>query len=87
MVVCFFNNYFFCFRSAFFFYCADARPKLRADQPSLTIAEVAKELGKRWETLPERARFEDMAAKDKERYEKVSYINLYALYLVVNQLH
>lgn len=37
----------------------------------MNVAEVAKELGKRWETLPERARFEEMATKDKERYERV----------------
>ncbi|XP_025086175.1 high mobility group-T protein-like [Pomacea canaliculata] len=56
--------------SAFFFYCAEERPKLRASNPGMNVAEVAKELGKRWETLPERARFEEMATKDKERYEK-----------------
>jgi len=63
--------------SAFFFYCADARPKLRVEQPGLSVAEVAKELGKRWETLTDRPKFEAQAAKDKERYEKdmVSYRN------------
>ena len=60
------------FRSAFFFYCADARPRLLADQPGLSVAEVAKELGKRWENLPERPKFEALASKDKERYEKVT---------------
>lgn len=59
-------------RSAFFFYCADARPQLRVEQPGLSVAEVAKELGKRWETLPDRPKFEALASKDKERYEKVT---------------
>ena len=59
-------------RSAFFFYCADARPQLRLEQPGLSVAEVAKELGRRWETLPDRPKFEALASKDKERYEKVS---------------
>lgn len=56
--------------SAFFFYCADARPQLRIDQPGLSVAEVAKELGKRWETLPDRPKFDALASKDKERYER-----------------
>ncbi|KAK7097279.1 high mobility group-T protein-like [Littorina saxatilis] len=56
--------------SAFFFYCADARPGLLEDQPGMSVSEVAKELGKRWENLPERPKFEALAAKDKERYEK-----------------
>ena len=60
-------------RSAFFFYCADARHLVREDQPGMSVAEVAKELGKRWETLPDRPKFEALASKDKERYEKVRH--------------
>jgi high mobility group protein B1 len=60
-------------RSAFFFYCADARPSIRAQQPGWSVAEVAKELGKRWENLPDRPKYEAMASKDKERYEKVRH--------------
>ncbi|KAL8590928.1 hypothetical protein ACOMHN_005251 [Nucella lapillus] len=56
--------------SAFFFYCADARPQLLKDMPGLGVAEVAKELGRRWENLPDRPKFEALASKDKERYDK-----------------
>ncbi|KAL5012936.1 hypothetical protein ScPMuIL_011487 [Solemya velum] len=56
--------------SAFFFFCADERPKVRATSQGLSVAEVAKELGKRWETVTDRSKFELSAAKDKERYER-----------------
>ena len=68
----------FFLRSAFFFYCADARPGLLEEKPGMSVAEVAKELGKRWEHLPERAKFEAMAREDKERYEKVRLNNSYS---------
>ncbi|XP_076467888.1 high mobility group-T protein-like [Babylonia areolata] len=63
--------------SAFFFYCADARPQLLKEKPGLSVADVAKELGRRWETLPDRPKFEALASKDKERYDKemVEYRN------------
>ena len=32
---------------------------------------MAKELKKRWETLPGRSKFESLASKDKERYKNV----------------
>jgi len=37
--------------------------------------EVAKELGKRWEVLKNRSKYEELAVKDKARYEKVSLFN------------
>jgi len=45
---------------------------VKAKYPSYTIGDVAKELGKRWEACSSRAKFEQLAAKDRQRYEKVS---------------
>lgn len=55
--------------SAFFIFCNEERPVVRAKHPGWTVGEVAKELGKRWEQVSDRSRFEKMAAEEKKRYE------------------
>ena len=47
---------------------------MRAENPKMTVGDVAKELGRRWETIKDRSRFEALAAKDKARYEMVGFI-------------
>jgi high mobility group protein B1 len=58
--------------SAFFWFCNDERPKVKATMPDSTVGDVAKELGKRWNTISgsEKSKYEALAAKDKARYEK-----------------
>jgi high mobility group protein B1 len=59
--------------SAFFWFCNEERPNVKASlQNSNSVSLVAKELGRRWALVrPEhKARYEALAAKDKERYEK-----------------
>jgi len=56
--------------SAFFCFCNDERPKVRAAHPSHTVGDIAKELGKRWEVCTNKPKYEAIAAKDKERYER-----------------
>jgi hypothetical protein len=58
--------------SAFFCFCNEERPKVRAKFPSYAVGDVAKELGKRWEACTNRAKFEALSAKDKERYARES---------------
>lgn len=62
------------FRSAFFWFCSDERPKIRAANPDMGVGEVAKQLGAAWNsTAPEsKAKYEAMAEDDKARYKKVS---------------
>ena len=56
--------------SGFFFFCHEERPKVKAIHPSYGVGDIAKEMGKRWEVCPNKSKFEAMAAKDKQRYEK-----------------
>ncbi|XP_052796676.1 high mobility group protein B2-like [Mya arenaria] len=56
--------------SAFFLFCAEERPKVRAVSPELSVGDVAKELGKRWEGVTDRSKFDKLALVEKARYEK-----------------
>jgi len=56
--------------SGFFFFCHEERPKVKAIHPTYGVGDIAKELGKRWEVVPNKPKFEAMAQKDKQRYEK-----------------
>ncbi|GFR91282.1 high mobility group protein DSP1 [Elysia marginata] len=56
--------------SAFFFFCGEERPAIRAANPGMGVADVAKELGRLWEKCPNKPRFEQMAQEDKARYER-----------------
>jgi len=58
--------------SAFFWFCNDERPKVKATMGEATVCDVAKELGRRWNGCSEdvKAKYVALAAKDKARYEK-----------------
>ena len=60
--------------SAFFWFCNDERPALRAARPDSTVGDIAKALGKKWAEVDEitKAKYEAMADKDKARYARVS---------------
>ena len=60
-------------RSAFFFFCGEERPAVRAANPGMGVADVAKELGRLWEKCQNKPKFEQMAQEDKARYERVSF--------------
>lgn len=53
---------------------------MRAKFPDWGVGDVAKELGKRWELCSNRTKYEQMAAKDKARYEKVIVRYIYSSY-------
>lgn len=46
---------------------------MRAANPGIGVADVAKELGKRWEVCPNKPKFEQLASEDKARYERVGF--------------
>ncbi len=56
--------------SAYIFFCQDERPKAKAD--GVEGKDLMKECGERWAKVSEKdkKKYEDMAAKDKERYER-----------------
>jgi len=57
--------------SAFFLFCHDERPAVRALHPTYGVGEVAKDLGEKWaKILPEKkTNYEAKAQLDKARYE------------------
>ena len=58
--------------SGFFLFCQQVRPKFRSEDPKATLGDLAKKLGAAWRKCSEeeKAPYEDMARKDKKRYEK-----------------
>jgi len=56
--------------SAFFFFCEEERPKVRAIHPEWRVGDSAKELSKRWEACTNKPKYEALAAADKARYER-----------------
>lgn len=64
--------------SAFFVFCSDHRAKIKADNPGISIGDIAKKLGEQWSTQgpKDKAPYEARAAKLKEKYEKVLFSNL-----------
>ena len=58
--------------SAFFLFCHDERPSVKAIHPNHSVGEVAKELGERWNkvTPDVKSKYEAKAQVEKARYEK-----------------
>lgn len=57
--------------SAFMFYSKTKRPHIRAQQPTLRVGQLAQILSAQWKimTPTDKAPYDDMARKDKSRYE------------------
>ncbi|XP_021953334.1 high mobility group protein B2 [Folsomia candida] len=49
--------------SAFFLFSGEMRPKIRKENPGLSLGEMGKELGKRWASID---------AASKKKYEKTA---------------
>ncbi|XP_059398756.1 high mobility group protein B3b [Carassius carassius] len=58
--------------SGFFLFCAEERPSIKAQNPSLGIGDVAKKLGEMWNNLSdsEKQPFLSKANKLKDKYQK-----------------
>lgn len=59
--------------SAFFVFCSDHRPRIKEENPGISIGDIAKKLGELWaaQSSKDKAPYEAKAAKLKEKYEKV----------------
>ena len=57
--------------SAFFIFSQDERPKIKSQNASLSVADVAKAIGEKWRAAPEdlKRKYEKAAKEAKERYE------------------
>uniref|UniRef100_A0A8C2HDG1 High mobility group protein B2 n=1 Tax=Cyprinus carpio TaxID=7962 RepID=A0A8C2HDG1_CYPCA len=62
--------------SAFFIFCGDYRPKIKGENPGLSIGDIAKKLGEMWNSLSAEVKqpYEKKAAKLKEKYDKVKFL-------------
>lgn len=56
--------------SAFFCFSGEERGKVKAKFPDYTVGQIAKELGERWKNCSNRAKYEALAAKEKQRYDE-----------------
>ena len=61
-------------RSAFFLFCADHRGDLKTKNPTWSVGEIAKELGKQWSSAAEdiKRKYAERGDAEKEKYYKVS---------------
>ncbi|TNN18587.1 High mobility group protein isoform 1 [Schistosoma japonicum] len=66
--------------SAFFFFCDEFRAKVRESNPDWKVADIAKELGRQWESCQDKAKYELLAQKDKQRYEEVNNAFLFRMF-------
>lgn len=57
--------------SAYMYFSNSVRDTVKAEHPELTFGELAKAIGERWNTATDdvKAPFNELAAKDKERYQ------------------
>ena len=58
-------------RTAYIFFCEDQRVAVKAKTPTMSQTELMSKLGEMWKALTEKkkVKFNDMAVKDKARYE------------------
>ncbi len=58
--------------STFFLFSQDERPKIKKDNPSLSVADIAKLIGERWRSIGEdkKRHYEERARQEKERYDR-----------------
>jgi hypothetical protein len=57
---------------AYMFFCKDKRESVKAKHADWGVAEIGRELGGMWKALTDKdkKKYEDQAAKDKDRYKK-----------------
>jgi len=58
--------------SAYFYYCNERRESFKKEFPSLSMTDSTKKMSEEWKNLDakKKKKYDDLAAKDKERYEK-----------------
>jgi tRNA U34 5-carboxymethylaminomethyl modifying enzyme MnmG/GidA len=59
-------------KGAYMYFSQEYREQLKQDNPDMTFGEIGKALGEKWKVISadEKAKFEEMAKKDKERFKR-----------------
>jgi hypothetical protein len=59
-------------QSAYFHFMNEMRPKVKEETPDINFGDIGKVIGEKWKVISaeEKARYEAMANKDKERYTR-----------------
>ena len=63
--------------SAYIYYCASEREKIKKKFPDMKMTQISKELGKSWFKLPESKKVPFMAMHDKDRERYSEEMELY----------
>jgi len=60
------------YRSGFLYFSQEKRPALKKQNPSATVGDLAKLLGKEWKKMTEADKkpFETLAGEDRKRYDR-----------------
>lgn len=56
--------------TAYFLWLNETREQIKKDNPGITVTEIAKKGGEMWAVLKDKTKWEEKAAKEKERYSK-----------------
>ncbi|XP_061390564.1 FACT complex subunit Ssrp1-like [Musca vetustissima] len=54
--------------TAFMLWLNDTREQIKNDNPGIKVTEIAKKAGELWKELKDKSKWEELAAKDKQRY-------------------
>ena len=59
-------------KSSFIFFCNELRPEVAQENPRMSVTDIGKELGKRWNATEEagRAKYQAMAVEDRKRFDQ-----------------
>lgn len=55
--------------TAFMLWLNETREQIKRENPNITVTEIAKKGGEMWRELKDKSKWEEKAAKDKERYQ------------------
>ncbi|XP_023173504.1 FACT complex subunit Ssrp1 [Drosophila hydei] len=55
--------------TAFMLWLNDTREQIKRDNPGIKVTEIAKKGGEMWKELKDKSKWEELASKDKQRYQ------------------
>uniref|UniRef100_A0A0N5AGV8 HMG box domain-containing protein n=1 Tax=Syphacia muris TaxID=451379 RepID=A0A0N5AGV8_9BILA len=56
--------------SAYFLWLSENRERIKTEHPDAKITEISKIAGAEWGQITDKTRWEEMAKKEKERYQR-----------------